>query len=184
MATITLTMRHTRHEGIGLSTDTKPSANYDDRIYETDTKDEYKCFGGDDWGRISIGGAGLVILGIGAAETFTRFYDLAATYAATTHYEEFTEADNIRAIIVTPYSATGTALQADEYCRVLCDAPDAMTAGLFLALTGGVGLDMGWETTGTTKPFSRVFSSYLTSLALLPVNDAMKVMVTFIKGGA
>ena len=60
MATITLTMRHTRHEGTGLSTDTKPSANYDDRIYETDTGDEYKCFGGDDWVRISTGGAGHV----------------------------------------------------------------------------------------------------------------------------
>jgi hypothetical protein len=60
MATITLTMRHTRHEGTGLSTDTKPSANYDDRIYETDTRDEYQCFGGDDWVRIGIGGAGLV----------------------------------------------------------------------------------------------------------------------------
>mgnify|MGYP001574768861 CR=1 FL=1 len=61
MATITLTMRHTRHEGTGLSTDTKPSANYDDRIYETDTGDEYKCFGGSNWVRISTGGAAHVV---------------------------------------------------------------------------------------------------------------------------
>lgn len=62
MATIELTMRHTRHEGTGLSTDTKPSGNYDDRIYETDTGAEYKCFGGDDWVKISSGGAALEIL--------------------------------------------------------------------------------------------------------------------------
>lgn len=146
-----------------------------DKIYEWD---------GDSWVLKSIGGSALVVPGIGSAQTFTRFYDLSTTFSATTHYEEFTAADNILMINVTAYTATAQARQSDEYCRVLCDAPDPLTASLMLALTGGVGLNMGWETLGPTERYTRVFTRYLTSLALLPINEAQKVMVTFIKGGA
>ncbi len=79
MATIELTMRHTRHEGTGLSTDTKPSANYDDRIYETDTGYEYKCFGGDNWVKISTGGAASVFY---AGDVSASEGDIRTAYAA------------------------------------------------------------------------------------------------------
>ena len=99
------------------------------------------------------------------------------TYAAATNSATWTSTDNVTVIIVTPKSATAAALQNDEFCLVVFDATSEAVANAWLADAGGVALDVEYHIVPVGKPTRFPFTSYLSRVDVLPLNDTMRVIV-------
>lgn len=141
MADIELALHTTRRFGTGLSTDTKPSGNVDDLIFETDTGDLYRCYGTTNWQKVRIAGAALVsVTGIGQTgpEKNRLIPALNVVYARATNGADFSGVGGIvEAYITIIPAAAGVAGDLSKKAQVTFDAPNEATASAFLASAGG-----------------------------------------------
>lgn len=99
------------------------------------------------------------------------------TYAEATNTATWTASDNVTEVVITPKSATAAGIQNDEFCLVCFDAGTEAIANAFFADTGGAASDVEYHIIPVAESRRFTFTSYLSRVDVLPLNDTMRVIV-------
>ena len=147
--------------------------------YEEDDTGSFCKYTSAGWVYLRVGGAAIVrnVEGTGEVTKNRNINAAATTYAAATNSATWTSADNVTDINIVVKSATAAAIQNDEFVLVVYDVTNEAVAAGFFADTGGISSDIEYEMIPVGVPISRQFTSYLSRIDVLPLNDTMRVIV-------
>lgn len=101
----------------------------------------------------------------------------ATTYASATNSATWNSSLGLKEATIVVKSATAGALQNDELCLVVFNAPSDAVASNWLSDAGAVGQDVQYYMVPVAVPRTFQFTDALTRVDVLPLNDTMRVIV-------
>lgn len=150
-----------------------------DTVFEIDTENGYRK-NASGWTQIESGGANLVGVSFTGSVGQTHNRNIAAantTYNTSTNTATWTDAEGVTDLVIHCVAATAAAIQNDEACLIVFNAPDATVAAAWLGAAGGAATDVEYGVAWVGVPYERSFTDPVTRIDVLPLNVNMRVIV-------